>query len=320
MADRVERTRPGRREPASRIRAFAKILAVLCGLCAFPARADNLLPNAGFNADINGWTPNYSGGISLGWNSLDARGSSGSGSLRITNTTPTDNFGYSVFGICVPVTAGQTYHEGASFYFPGGQAQGGLFTLITHFYSSADCSGIVIGSAFAPVLAPATDTWQRLDTQPAIVPAGAIRAFALFGFRKIGDGGSIVGNLDDVVFELAGANLCFSSDDQLCLGSRFRVTAQWTSANGNGNGHAMQLASDTGTFWFFSPDNLEALVKVLDACALNGRKWVFAGGLTNVNVVLSVIDLRTFSGKTYVNPLNTAFQPVQDTSAFSTCP
>lgn len=320
MADRVERTHPGRREPASPIPAFARILVILCGLCALCARADNLLPNAGFNADIGGWTPNYSGGISLSWNGLDARGSSGSGSLRITNTSSVDSRGYNVFGICVPVTAGQTYHEGASFYFPGGQAQGGEFTLFVQFYSSADCSGNIISNVYAPILSPAPDTWQRLDTQPAVVPAGAIRAFALFGFRKIGDGGSIVGNLDDLVFELAGANLCFSSDDQLCLGSRFRVTAQWTSSTGSGNGHATQLASDTGTFWFFSPNNLEALVKALDACALNGRKWVFAGGLTNVNVVLSVTDLRTFTMKTYVNPLNTAFQPVQDTSAFSTCP
>ena len=320
MADRVDRAHPGRRETTSRIQAFAKILIVLCCFCAFPAWADNLLPNAGFNASINGWTPNYSGGISLSWNGLDAKGSSGSGSLRITNTSSVDSRGYNVFGICVPVTAGQTYHEGASFYFPGGQAQGGEFTLFTQFYSSADCSGNIISSVYSPILSPAADTWQRLDTQPAVVPAGTIRAFALFGFRKIGDGGSIVGNLDDVVFELAGGNLCFSSDDQLCLGSRFRVTAQWTSGNGNGNGHAMQLASDTGTFWFFSPNNLEALVKVLDACALNGRKWVFAGGLTNVNVVLSVTDLQTSSNKTYINPLNTAFQPVQDTSAFSNCP
>jgi hypothetical protein len=106
MVDRAERIRPGRRESAK----ILTLTIALYGLCAISAaRAQNLLPNNGFNADIGGWTPNYSGGISLGWNALDAKSSSGSGSLRITNTDPVDNNGYNVFGICLPVTAGQTW-------------------------------------------------------------------------------------------------------------------------------------------------------------------------------------------------------------------
>src|SRR5262249_9732539 len=154
-------------------------------------------------------------------------------------------------------------------------------------------SGGNLSQIESPLLTPTTDAWQRLDTQPFVAPPGAIRAFALIGFRKIGDGGTVVGNVDEVVFEPSGANLCYSSDDQLCLGTRFRVTTQWTSDSGSGSGHAIPLTSDTGTFWFFGPANLEMLVKVLDACALNGRKWVFEGGLTNVHVDATVTDLRT---------------------------
>jgi len=288
------------------------------GLWATSAAAQNLLPNPGFNTSITGWTPNYSGGITLAWNPLDAKGSSGSGSLQITNTTPVDGFGFNVFGICVAVTAGQSYHEGASFLMPGGQAQGGLFALTTQFYSSADCSSGFLSSVDT-VLTPATDAWQRLDTQPFVVPPGAIGAFVLFGFRKIGDGGTVVGNVDEVVFEPSGANLCFSSDDQLCLGARFRVTTAWTTSSESGSGHALALTPDTGTFWFFGPANLEMLVKTLDGCALNGRKWVFQGGLTNVRVEATVTDLQTGSSKVYTNPIDTAFAPVQDTSAFA-CP
>jgi hypothetical protein len=58
----------------------------------------------------------------------------------------------------------------------------------------------------------------------------------------------------------------------------------------------------------------------LNACTLNSRFWVFAGGLTNVRVVMTVTDTQTGTVKTYTNPQGVAFQPIQDTSAFATCP
>lgn len=301
-------------------RTGVPVLFLSVWLAASAVHAQNLLPNAGFNTSISGWTPNYSGGLSLAWNPLDAKGSSGSGSLQITNTSPIDNNGYNVFGICVAVSAGLTYHEGASYYFPGGQLQSAFLAVSTQFYSSGDCSTGYITTVSSPLLSPAANTWQRLDTQPVVAPPGATAAFALFASRKVGDGGSIVCYLDDVVFELAGANLCFWSDEQLCLGGRFSVTAQWVSDTGSGAGHAVALVSDTGSFWFFQPTNLEILVKVLDACGVNGKKWVFGGGLTNVRVVLTITDLQTSAQRTYTNPLDTPYAPVQDTSAFSTCP
>jgi hypothetical protein len=45
-----------------------------------------------------------------------------------------------------------------------------------------------------------------------------------------------------------------------------------------------------------------------------------SGGLTNVNVTLTVTDTKTATTRTYVNPANKAFQSIQDTSAFATCP
>jgi hypothetical protein len=64
----------------------------------------------------------------------------------------------------------------------------------------------------------------------------------------------------------------------------------------------------------------QVIIKVLDACALGGHYWVFAGGLTNVDVVITVTDTSTGAVKTYTNPQGAAFQPIQDTAAFSTCP
>lgn len=107
----------------------------------------------------------------------------------------------------------------------------------------------------------------------------------------------------------------------LCLSNgRFKVSAARQSPTASGQATAVALTPDTGYFWFFDSSNVEMILKVLDACSVNGKKWVLAGGLTNVNVVVTVTDAQTGAVRTYVNPQNTAFQPIQDTSAFSTCP
>lgn len=109
-----------------------------------------------------------------------------------------------------------------------------------------------------------------------------------------------------------------SPGESLCLqGQRFRVEAAWQAGTGaSGPGTPRPLTADTGTFWFFAPENLELVVKLLDGCALNGRYWVFASGLTDVAVTLRVTDTRTGAVRTYANPQGTPYMPVQDTSAF----
>jgi hypothetical protein len=116
----------------------------------------------------------------------------------------------------------------------------------------------------------------------------------------------------------SGTGPCVASASVLCLnGSRFRVTASFQSPNGSGTGTAVPLTGDTGYFWFFSSNNVEIVIKVVDGRAVNSRFWVFAGGLTNVNVVITVTDTLTGASRTYVNPQGVAFQPIQDTGAFA---
>jgi hypothetical protein len=50
------------------------------------------------------------------------------------------------------------------------------------------------------------------------------------------------------------------------------------------------------------------------------RYWTFAGGLTNVNVILTVTDTQTGTIQTHANPQGTPFQPIQDTNAFPSRP
>lgn len=115
---------------------------------------------------------------------------------------------------------------------------------------------------------------------------------------------------------------CTATATNLCLGTdgRFKVEATYDTGTQNGQAQAVKLTDDSGYLWFFDATNVEAVVKVLDACGYNSRYWVYAGGLTNVQVVLTVTDTKTGTVKTYTNPQKTAFQPIQDVNAFATCP
>ncbi len=114
---------------------------------------------------------------------------------------------------------------------------------------------------------------------------------------------------------------CVPDATTLCLlGGRFQVRAAWQTDVGakgaTGDGQAVKLTADTGYFWFFSASNVEMVTKALDGCALGGRFWLFAGGLTNVHVVLTVVDTANGAVRVYHNPQGTPFVPLEDTSAF----
>jgi hypothetical protein len=115
---------------------------------------------------------------------------------------------------------------------------------------------------------------------------------------------------------------CAPDDHTACLeNGRFKVAATFDAgSNGSGNAHLVALASDTAYLWFFAPTNVEAVLKVLNGCGLNSHYWVFAGGLTNVKVVITVTDTANGTQKVFSNPANTTFLPIQNTSAFATCP
>jgi pimeloyl-ACP methyl ester carboxylesterase len=114
---------------------------------------------------------------------------------------------------------------------------------------------------------------------------------------------------------------CLPGPTALCLrDGRFRVEATWDTGTAAGAAQGSELSDESGTFWFFSPQNLELDVKVLAGCPVNGRFWVFAAGLTDVGVTLAVTDTASGQRVEYRNPRGTPFAPIQDTGAFATCP
>ena len=114
---------------------------------------------------------------------------------------------------------------------------------------------------------------------------------------------------------------CTDDDTTLCAASgRFRVRVTWrTGAGQTGAGHAARLNANSGTFWFFAPDNTEMLIKVLDACTPFNAYWVFYAATTDVSFTVEVTDTRSGLVKRYSNPYGQAALTITDTGTFATC-
>ena len=99
--------------------------------------------------------------------------------------------------------------------------------------------------------------------------------------------------------------LCESDNESLCLqGGRFRVSARWKvpSSGATGAAQAVPQSPESGHFWFFNPNNLELVVKVLDGTAINGAYWFFYGALSDVEYWIDVEDLVTGTSRSWHNP------------------
>lgn len=131
--------------------------------------------------------------------------------------------------------------------------------------------------------------------------------------------GRPVGNRCDIgAFEATTA--CVPGGNALCLaGGRFKVTATWQRRAGARPALPTSVANESGVFYFApaEPGNLELTVKILNQCNQNGRFAVFASGLSNARVDLTVMDTLTGRTRTYTNPLGQTFRVIQDSATFA---
>jgi len=98
---------------------------------------------------------------------------------------------------------------------------------------------------------------------------------------------------------------CVVTSFELCLlAGRFRLSVRFRDPQTGDELPAVGIPSTdrTGLFWFFGPDNLELIVKMLDGRALNGHFWFFSGGLSNLEYRVIVTDLETGEVREYENP------------------
>lgn len=89
----------------------------------------------------------------------------------------------------------------------------------------------------------------------------------------------------------------------LLVDDRFEVKVLWRDHGGRtGSGRANGYSDNTGTFWFFDPQNLELIVKVLDGRPVNGAFWLFYGALSDVEYWVEVTDRVDGRVRSYRNP------------------
>jgi plastocyanin len=192
------------------------------------------------------------------------------------------------------------------------------------------------GSAVAGLdytTAEGTLSWPGGDTEPRSIqvpilddgePEGAETLHVMLSDPT---GGATLGR--------SAATLTIASNDQdfppcepdaqtLCLGEggRFQVKVSFRTPQGDeGEGVAETIGKrDSGLFYFFEPDNIEMLVKVLPACSVNQFYWVYFAATTDVEFVLTVTDTDADVQKQYTNQQGNPANAVTDSSAFQTCP
>jgi hypothetical protein len=116
---------------------------------------------------------------------------------------------------------------------------------------------------------------------------------------------------------------CVPGARTLCLNDgRFEVEIDWRNfagASGAADSTSIPGSDVSGLFYFFDPNNIEVLVKALDACAISNHYWLFFAATTNVEFTMTVTDTRTGLRRTYFNPLGQTANAITDTSAFPTC-
>lgn len=113
---------------------------------------------------------------------------------------------------------------------------------------------------------------------------------------------------------------CFHNDHILCLADRFQVRVRWQHPGGSGEGKVVPgFSSDSGLFWFFSAPNWELLVKTVDGCGLNHRRWIFYAPVTDTHYEIDVFDRIAAKKRVFIG-YQGATQGATDTDAFDTCP
>jgi len=266
---------------------------------------DLFIADVGFNEreEIDFQPADSAGGENYGWEVLEGTFCLGD-RLCPLELPPCDDPGYT------PPILEYTHEEGCAVvggYVYRGQEIPGLQG--TYFYGDF-CTGVLRAAQREG------DGWVS-HTLDLSVPL-------LVSFGEDANGELYLASLNGTLYRLRGlSSACLPGPNTLCLNEgRFRVETEWeTPQGGTGVGFARPLTDDTGTFWFFEEENIEMVVKVIDACVDPfNRFWVFAGGLTNVGVHLTVTDTEVPTLNEYRNPLGTPFQPIQDTNAFETCP
>ena len=132
------------------------------------------------------------------------------------------------------------------------------------------------------------------------------RAVKVAGYDGGSSGRLLAGTLGGGVQVLDPPPGCIADEISFCLLDRFRVSATWLDALGNEHAAVSRsLADGTGSFWFFEPNNLELVVKMIDGRSVNEHFWLYAAALSDVQYSIRLEDTVTGFVRTYESEAGT---------------
>ena len=157
-----------------------------------------------------------------------------------------------------------------------------------------------------------TAGWAQVATASAMdgrVRIDGLRSETPYTFRLRADGREGFEYSEEASATTGGySGPCRGGDGFLCLREgRFEARVRWTNPDvpddfGSGIAIPVEISDESGLFWFFDPENVELVIKVLDGRVLNGRYWVFYGALSDVEYWITVRDTVSGLNRTYHNP------------------
>jgi len=104
-------------------------------------------------------------------------------------------------------------------------------------------------------------------------------------------------------------------DKALCIEGRFLASLSFQNGGRAAFATPLLQTANTGYFSFFTANNIDVALKIVDGRAFNGRYWVFVASLTNLEFSLEVTDLVTGVGQRYNNASGQQ-TTIADTNAF----
>lgn len=284
----------------------------------------NAVQNAHFDTNLAGWVLSSDPadfGVTVSWQAIDALGSGHSGSLR-ANGSQSFTTSYEVMTECVALSPSPGAKYDLSLRSRHQNIAAHTEIAAAEYFSGPNCTGGIVGSFEVDTSSGANNVWQIEHHVNASGASAQSARVSLLGQETTGVPTRL--EFDDVYFGLAAPTSCTPGSGVLCVNdapgdARFRIFGSYSTAQGGGSSgglHAIDLSSlgvaHGGLMWFFAADNPELLVKVLNACTLNGRYWVFISAGTNVGVELFVEDTHTGAVVDDHNPDLSPFPAVQD--------
>jgi len=191
---------------------------------------------------------------------------------------------------------------------------------------SGDDDGVFgVGTSYLPYGAPISPSHLALtaDTYYLVTTGWGNASFGAFQNTIHCEGVGVSTGEPLLVQGSCGYYVGRPVENSVCLGNRFLTEIVDVSNSSTGIGVPVRIGSlDTALFWFYNDTNWEVMLKVLNACALNNRFWVFGGALTNqgYRIVITDADAAGHPQVQYTNPHGTRAAAIADTAAFATCP